>query len=69
VTAIPGENFDRLGILIGWLLDTNITAEIISQGGTARAKAWASGQDEASLYLSILTIAEKFRRPSAEPRH
>ncbi len=44
--------------MIGWLLDTNVTAEIISAGGSARVKAWAAGQDEATLHLSILTIAE-----------
>jgi len=44
--------------LIGWLLDTNVTAEIISAGGSARVKAWAAGQAETTLYLSILTIAE-----------
>ena len=44
--------------MIGWLLDTNVIAEIISPGGSARVKAWASGQDEASLHLSILTIGE-----------
>ncbi len=44
--------------MIGWLLDTNVTAEIISPGGSARVKAWAASQDEATLYLSILTIAE-----------
>jgi toxin FitB len=44
--------------LIGWLLDTNVTAEIISPGGSARVKAWAAAQDEATLHLSILTIAE-----------
>ena len=43
--------------MIGWLLDTNVTAEIISAGGAARVKAWAAKQDEATLYLSILTIA------------
>jgi predicted nucleic acid-binding protein len=44
--------------LIGWLLDTNVTAEIISAGDSARVKAWAAGQDEATLHPSILTIAE-----------
>jgi len=44
--------------LIGWLLDTNVTAEIISAGSSARVKAWAAGQDEATLHLSILTITE-----------
>lgn len=44
--------------MIGWLVDTNVTAEIISPGGSARVKAWAAGQDEATLYLSVLTLAE-----------
>ena len=44
--------------MIGWLIDTNVTAEIISLGGSARVKAWAAGQDEATLYLSVLTLAE-----------
>ena len=42
----------------GWLLDTNVIAEIISHGGSSRVKAWAAGQDEATLHLSILTIGE-----------
>jgi hypothetical protein len=33
--------------LIGWLLDTHVTPEIISPGGSARVKAWTAGQDEA----------------------
>lgn len=44
--------------MIGWLLDTNVVAEIISAGGFGRVKAWAARQDEATLYLSILTFAE-----------
>ena len=44
--------------MIGWLLDTNITAEIISPGGLPRVKQWAAKQAEPTLYLSILTIAE-----------
>lgn len=44
--------------MIGWLLDTNVIAEIIAQSGAARVKAWAAGQDEATLFLSILTIGE-----------
>jgi predicted nucleic acid-binding protein len=58
--------------LIGWLLDTNVTAEIISAGGSARVKAWAAGQDEATLHLSILTIAEYDKGianlPDGDPR-
>lgn len=44
--------------MIGWLLDTNVIAELISPGGSARVKTWAGGQDEATLHLSILTIGE-----------
>jgi predicted nucleic acid-binding protein len=58
--------------LIGWLLDTNVTAEIISAGGSARVKAWAASQDEATLHLSILTIAEYDKGianlPDGDPR-
>lgn len=44
--------------MIGWLLDTNVTAEIIRPGGSARVKTWAAAEQEAVLYLSILTIGE-----------
>ena len=44
--------------MIGWLLDTNVIAELINQGGSQRVKAWAAGRDEAALYLSVLTIGE-----------
>ena len=58
--------------MIGWLLDTNVVAEIISQGGSQRVKAWAAGQDEATLHLSILTIGEYEKGianlPDEEPR-
>ena len=58
--------------MIGWLLDTNVTAEIISSGGSARVKAWAAGQDEATFHLSILTIAEHDKGianlPDGDPR-
>nr|WP_294520658.1 type II toxin-antitoxin system VapC family toxin [uncultured Rhodopila sp.] len=58
--------------MIGWLLDTNVTAEIIRAGGSARVKAWAAARDEATLYLSILTIAEYDKGianlPDGDPR-
>jgi toxin FitB len=44
--------------LIGWLLDTNVIAELINPAGERRVKAWASGQDERALFLSILTFGE-----------
>jgi predicted nucleic acid-binding protein len=65
-------SFEGLGPLIGWLLDTNVTVEIISAGGSARVKAWAAGHDEAMLHLSILTIAEYDKGianlPDGDPR-
>lgn len=58
--------------MIGWLLDTNVTTEIISPGGSARVKTWAAGQDEATFHLSILTIAEYDKGianlPDGDPR-
>lgn len=58
--------------MIGWLPDTNVTAEIISSAGSARVKAWAATQDEMTLYLSVLTIAEYDKGianlPSDDPR-
>ncbi len=58
--------------MIGWLLDTNVTAEIISTRGSVRVKEWAAKQDEATLYLSILTIAEYDKGianlPDGDPR-
>lgn len=42
----------------GWLLDTNVIAALAAPNGAPSVKAWASGQDEAQLYLSILTLAE-----------
>ena len=42
----------------GWLLDTNVIAELAKSHGTARVQAWAAAQDEALLFLSILTLGE-----------
>jgi predicted nucleic acid-binding protein len=44
--------------LIGWLLDTNVVASLISPTGAPSVKAWAAGQDERTFFLSILTLAE-----------
>ena len=44
--------------MIGWLLDTNVVAELASPHGEARVHTWAAGQDEGRLYLSILTLSE-----------
>jgi hypothetical protein len=44
--------------VIGWLVDTNVIAELISPKGDRAVKAWAAAQDEALLHLSVLTLAE-----------
>ncbi len=42
----------------GWLLDTNVVAALINPQGAPSVKAWASGQDEETFHLSVLTLAE-----------
>jgi toxin FitB len=42
----------------GWLLDTNLVAELARPHPTTRVQAWAEAQDEESLFLSILTLGE-----------
>lgn len=42
----------------GWLLDTNVIAELAKPQGSKRVQAWATAQDEALLFLSILTLSE-----------
>ena len=44
--------------MIGWLLDTNVVAALISPNGAPSVKAWADGQREDDLFLSVLTLAE-----------
>lgn len=41
-----------------WLLDTNVVAALINPKGAPSVKIWASGQDESTLHISILTLAE-----------
>ncbi len=42
----------------GWLLDTNVVAELAKPHGAGRVLAWSSAQDEAALFLSILILGE-----------
>jgi len=44
--------------LKGWLLDTSVIASLAAATGAPSVKAWATGQDEADLFLSILTLGE-----------
>jgi predicted nucleic acid-binding protein len=42
----------------GWLLDTNVIAELTKSHGTIRVQDWAAAQEEDQLFLSILTFGE-----------
>jgi hypothetical protein len=42
----------------GWLLDTNVVAELTRPNGATRVLDWARRQDEERLFLSILTHGE-----------
>lgn len=44
--------------MIGWLLDTHVVGSLVSGAGAPSVKAWAAAQDEETIFLSILTIAE-----------
>jgi hypothetical protein len=44
--------------LIGWLLDTNVVSPLINPRGAPSVKSWAARQDEGTLFLSVLTLAE-----------
>lgn len=42
----------------GYLLDTNVIASLVAPNGAPSVKAWAAGQDEDRLWISILTLGE-----------
>ncbi len=42
----------------GWLLDTNVIAALINPNGAPSVKAWASGQTETRLFISVLSLGE-----------
>jgi toxin FitB len=42
----------------GWLLDTNVIAEVNGARPDPRVEQWIASQPEHALFLSILTIAE-----------
>ena len=44
--------------MIGWLLDTHVVAALASPSGAPSVRAWAGGQDEERLFLSVLSLAE-----------
>ena len=42
----------------GWLLDTNVIAELTRPHGTVRVQLWAAAQEEDRLFLSVLSVGE-----------
>lgn len=44
--------------MIGWLLDTNVIAELSSRRTEPRIAAWIATQPEDTLFISVLTLAE-----------
>ena len=44
--------------MIGWLLDTNVISEIASPKCDPRVAAWARGEAEDRLFISILSLGE-----------
>lgn len=42
----------------GWLLDTNVVAELTRPACDPRVRAWAEAQNERFLFISVLTLGE-----------
>lgn len=42
----------------GWLLDTNVVAELARSTGDSKVVTWARAQDEDRVFISVLTLAE-----------
>ena len=53
--------------MTGWLLDTNVVSELSRQGGDARVAAWARGQPEQRMIISVITLAEYDKGIAALP--
>lgn len=53
--------------MIGWLLDTNVIAELTRSAAEPRVAAWAAAQPEETLYISVLTLAEYDKGIAALP--
>lgn len=55
----------------GWLLDTNVVAELARPTAARRVVAWAESQVEARVFISVLTLGEYDKgiaqRPAAAP--
>lgn len=57
-TSVATSASDRLSLVIGWLLDTNVVAELANPQGEARVHAWVAGENERRFYISILVLGE-----------
>jgi toxin FitB len=53
--------------MIGWLLDTNVVAELFLARPEKRVIAWAEAQPSRRVFISILTLAEMERGVEALP--
>jgi hypothetical protein len=42
----------------GWLLDTNVISELARPGSDPKVAAWARGEDEDRLFISVLSLGE-----------
>jgi predicted nucleic acid-binding protein len=42
----------------GWLLDTHVISALASPNGAPSVKAWAAGQPEHRMFMSVLSLAE-----------
>jgi predicted nucleic acid-binding protein len=51
----------------GWLLDTNVVAELTRRAFDPKVKAWADSVEESSLFISVLVVAEYDKGVSAAP--
>lgn len=53
--------------MIGWLLDTNVVAELGSERGSPRVMGWAAQVPEARTFISVLTLGEYERGLASLP--
>jgi len=53
--------------MMGWLLDTNVVAELFLARPEKRVTAWAAAQPSNRVFISVLTLAEMERGIEALP--
>jgi toxin FitB len=53
--------------MMGWLLDTNVVAELFLARPDRRVVAWAAAQPSSRVFISVLTLAEMERGIEALP--